>query len=340
MLPALRQLKRSGNPATTFEAWTVLAAEAFRQAEVDLAVVEVGMGGRLDATSAWDRKVLCLLTQVSLEHTRELGPDRTAICQEKVAIARPGVPFLSAEADPALRALIRKHGRTTGCPVEFIGTEVHDAGRLLDWQRTEYGVRVSMNLRGQALTLGVGLRGEHQAYNAVLAALAVQTLSRCGYPVSLRAWQRSFRRVAWPGRLERIQRNPDVFLDGAHNPDAARVVAQEMQIMHRPVFLVTGIMADKDVAGVIRALAPAVRQVWTVTPPDSRGLPAPKLAAGFRAANVPAQACRSLGQAVHAALAAANRHGVVLVTGSLYILESARRALIRAGKTHLTSTRR
>jgi len=333
LLPGLRALHRAGDPATVFEAWTVLAAEAFRQAKADVAMVEVGMGGRLDATTAWGRIILSVLTHVSLDHTHELGPDLDSICREKLAIARKGVPFASAETHPRLREMIRDRGREKGFPVYFAGSELGDAARATAWTRTDAGLRLEAEVQGIVYAgLDVALRGEHQVTNTVLAALAVQLMEPAGFPVPEAALRRGLASVYWPGRLERVARHPDTYLDGAHNPDAALVVAHELLATGGRAELVIGIMADKDVANVTKALGPVARRVWTVTPPDARGLPAPDLAAWFQMVGIPAEPMPSFRTALEAATRSAGRRGTVLVAGSLYNIEPARAALARLGR--------
>jgi dihydrofolate synthase / folylpolyglutamate synthase len=327
LLPGLRALHRAGDPATTFEAWTALAAAVFREAGVAIAVLEVGMGGRLDATTAWERRILSVLTQVSLEHTRELGPDLESILKEKIAIARPGVPLVTAEPDARLREQMRVLSREKKFPLYFCG-QTDDEARVLDWRRTGRGLILDLQVgRESWKDLEVGLRGEHQAANALLAALALQQLRTVGFPVPNRALRKGFAAVAWPGRLELAARRPDVFLDGAHNPGAAQAVAHEFLATRGQVYLVAGVMADKDVAGITRALSPAARRVWTVTPPDDRGLPAADLAAWFRSAGVPAEAAGSIRAALASAVREAGPQETVLVVGSLYNIAPARKAV-------------
>jgi len=332
LLPALRALRRAGNPATTFEAWTVLAAQAFARAEVEIAVLEVGLGGRLDATSAWQRVILSILTHVSLEHTRELGPDLFSICREKLGLARTGVPLISAETDPGLRALIRDRGRERNFPVAFAGRDSACLARVEDGRRTKNGVRFGLRLGPIAYPgLRIGLRGVWQIDNGALSVLALSKLAEAGFPVPEKAMRRGFQGVSWPGRMERVAVSPQIFLDGAHNPAAAAAVAQEMLATRGKVHLVAGMMADKDVAGVVKALAPAAREVWTLCPPDARGLPAADLAAWFRDRGVPAHPERSSKIALARAIAGAGPRGTILVVGSLYNIAGARRALKSLG---------
>lgn len=328
LLPPLRRLWRQGRPVTTFEAWTVLAAELFRQARVQLAVLEVGMGGRLDATSTWHDVRLSLLTNVRLEHTDFLGDTTAKILREKAGLARPGVPLLSAEADPALRRQLRALARQRGFPVDFVGAYPGDGVRILGWRRVPLGLTVDLETRAQEVFhLRIPLAGAFQASNLALAAAACLELEQRGFPGMRRALPTGCRQVAWPGRLETICRRPMVILDGAHNPAAAQVVAREFQDQRKTCLLVAGCMADKDAVGIAQALAPMARRVWTVTPPDPRGLEARDLAEIFRRQGVPSQPCTSMKTAMTAAFAASTPKSCILVAGSLYLLAPARRAV-------------
>ncbi len=333
LLPALKKLHRQGEPATTFEAWTVLAALAFRQAKLDLAVVEVGMGGRLDSTSAWQKVLVSVLTHVGLDHTRELGPTLADIAREKAAIARKGVPFVSAETTPAIRRVIQEHALQVGASLVWAGVEQTDTVRILGWERKAWGLAVTLKTPDTArLTLEVGLRGEHQTRNAALAVLVLNELNRLGFSVSPAARKQGFRKVVWPGRLEKIAVRPAVFLDGAHNPAAALALADELRSFKAPVALVMGVMADKDSASMVRLLAPGVHSVWTVRPPDARGLAPEALAECFLAYGINAFPKAQLSRALTEALHAAGTQGTVVVAGSLYLLAPARRYLKKRGK--------
>jgi len=327
LLPELERMHRAGNPATAFEAWTALAAEVFRACRVGIAVMEVGMGGRLDATTAWQRTVLSVLTQVGLDHTAELGSTKEAICREKLGITRPGVLLVTGEGDPRLRRLIRQTGRQKCFPIRFAGIP-GDHAWAESWNRIAAGLRVAVNLHGKTLKLAVTLAGSFQVGNILLAALAVASLAEAGFPVSAQAMRHGFRTVTWPGRLEKVRSLPDVYLDGGHNPEAALALAREWRERGKNVFLVMGVMKDKDASSMIKALAPVAGKVWTVSPPDAdRAMPAEELAQLWRSAGHEAQAARSYRQALARALQTAGQRGTVLVAGSLYNIAPARRAL-------------
>lgn len=321
--PALEALQKSGNPATAFEAWTVMAAWLFYEARVDWAVMEVGMGGRLDATTALESARLSVLTHVALDHTRELGGTRRAILLEKLGIMRPGIPLVAAEPDPDLRALIRTQARKRCVPVAFSGLESGDAARLRHWERTENGLRLDLELGREKLPgLQVALEGAFQSKNAALACLALRKLG-----VGNSAIRRGFQKVVWPGRMERVWNHPEIYLDGAHNPDAIQALAAEFRARGKSVYLVAGMMRDKDSFRMVKILAPQALGVWTVRPPDKRGLEAERLARIFRQHRVSARACASYRGALRRALQSAGAWDTVVVAGSLYNIEPARQAL-------------
>ncbi len=327
LVPALRKLRQQGDPATTFEAWSVLAADLFRAKKVDLAIVEVGMGGRLDATTAWNKRFLTILTNIALEHTAYLGKTKLSILREKLGIAQRGVPLVSGEADPALRKFMQQWCRNHKVPLYFSGKGKQDAVQIKAWRPKGIGGQLLVKTRKGKLDLRVGLSGAFQASNAALAVLALEQLSELGFPVSAITLREGFRTVQWPGRLETVSHRPQVILDGAHNVAAVSAATEQWQKAKRKIDLVVGIMADKDVREMVKALSRISRQVWTITAPDPRGVPAQELATLFKKQGIDAQSCKTIRSALQQALAVAGPKGTVLVTGSLYNVEPARKAL-------------
>jgi dihydrofolate synthase/folylpolyglutamate synthase len=330
ILPGLEILHRQGNPATTFEAWTILASEAFRQAGLEVAVLEVGMGGRLDATSAWSSILLSILTNVTLDHTQELGPTTQQICREKLGLARKGIPLLSGEPDPGLRQLIRETGKKRNFPVRFSG-RAGDAAWPLGWRCSSQGLVIDLNLSSRRYpNLRIPLQGGFQAVNASLAGLAAMTLLEQGFKISQKDLYQGFQETRWPGRLERVANRPAVFLDGAHNPGAARVLAEEWQARGKKIFLIMGVMQDKDAAGIIRELSGVTRAVWTVTPPErQRAMSGRQLAQLWKEAGREARPARSYTAALQQASQAAGSGGMIVIAGSLYNVAPGRRAVAR-----------
>ena len=340
VLEAAKRVARRSGPPTEFEVLTVVAFRWFAEQAVDLAVVEVGLGGRLDATHVWDGGVAAI-TNVDLDHTDRLGTTVTAIAREKAAIIERGDRAVTGATGDGLR-VIRRRARRLG--VEL--TEVLPPP-VLGWDRD--GIVVALDGLGENR---VGLRGRHQAADVAGADAVLDALEAAGIASVPRGARREgYAGATWPGRLELIETGPDapvgpgheVLLDGAHNPAGAAVLARALDdlrpslrggdlVVPPPVTLVLGTMADKDVAGVLAALAgsPVARSARVVcTQVDlPRALPAARLARGWAAVApgsqpevvTPAEA------ALDRALAEAD--GPVVVAGSLYLVGAARARLV------------
>ena len=324
-----RVARRHGQP-TEFELLTAVVFAHFAAVRPDVALVEVGLGGRLDATHAWDGGV-AVVTNVDLDHTDRLGPTIPAIAREKAAIIERGDLAVTGARGDGL-AVIRRRARRMSVPL----TEVEPAP-LLGWDRD--GIEVELPGLGRTR---VGLRGRHQAANVAIADAMLDALAAAGIartpPQARRA---GFAAAVWPGRLELLTVDRrDVLLDGAHNPAGAAALAVALDDL-RPflaegaVTLVTASMADKDVDGIVGALA-AARSLGGATVLCTglsvpRAMPAADLAmrwrAGLPGARVivePAPAAaldRALGHAP-------NEGGPIVVAGSLYLVGAMRALLV------------
>jgi dihydrofolate synthase / folylpolyglutamate synthase len=344
LLPvADRVASRHGDP-TEFELLTAIAFRWFAESGVELAVVEVGLGGRLDATHAWDGGVAAV-TNVELDHVERLGPTVEAIAREKAAIIMRGDIAVTGAWGPALR-VVERRARRVGAPLI-----VADPAPVLALDRD--GIEVELPGLGR---VRVGLRGRHQAANAAVADATLDALEQAGLArVTADARRAGYAAVEWPGRLEFVEAGGrDVLLDGAHNPAGAATLARALDDMAphlgpgRPT-LVIAIMADKDVDGVLAALARtpylAGARVIATAVDAPRALPAEQLAArwaavtGRRAETIPSPeealgaaldgpattAGGSRGAAVRSGTAAG---GPVIVAGSLYLVGAARALLV------------
>lgn len=329
LLPALQSLARQNKWATAFEAWTVLAAIVFEQAGIDLAVVEVGMGGRFDATTALKQKILTLITNIDLDHTAVLGASKEAICFEKMGITKKKVPLLTSESDRKIRQAIKELAARKQVPVFFCGYQPSDAFRILTHQADLSGTSMTAsNDDGQPCQYKTNLLGTHQVLNMGLAVMAAKWCAHLGLNVDEGSIQSGLRQVNWPGRMEIIHRKPLIIADGAHNPAAVRALLQTINPKEHQIKLIIGIMQDKAIAEIIDMLAPVSQAAWTCKPASQdRGLSATRLAKLFAARRRPATSCRSIKAAVRAALATACPKDLFLITGSLYHLEPAKRAV-------------
>lgn len=300
---------------TYFELGTLVAFHLFAEARVELAVLEVGLGGRLDATAACAPVVSCI-TPVAFDHMEYLGHSLPEIAAEKAGILRPGVPVVVSAQAPEALAVIERIANGVGAPLVLEG---RDFRARLDGERLGYEGKA---VRWDGLPLP--LAGPHQVHNEAVALACLEALGAHGFPLTVEEIARGLAATRWPGRLELLG---GVLLDGAHNPAGvdALLAALPSLARGRPVHLVFGVLADKDSEPMMRALFPACASV-ALTP-----LPSPR----SRAPADYAALARSLGPAVtvHAspveALAAARAHpdGLVLVAGSLVLVGEIRKLL-------------
>lgn len=282
---------------TYFELATLLAVRAFADAAIDVAVMETGLGGRLDAVTAVPAAAAAI-TSVSLEHTDVLGDTLSAVATEKAHVARAGRPLFVGDVPAEAAAAI---------------------ARVAAAARAE--------LRGPAaradLPVTLALAGEHQRGNAALAvALARAAGAALGRELPPSAIARGLAGTVWPGRLEWLA--PDVLLDGAHNPDGAATLVRALP-PRRPRALVVSVVRGKDVPGIVRALAPAFDRVFATASANPRALPAEELASVFRsvAPDLPASVVPGAGAAL---TAARGFGGLAVVAGSLFLVGEVRAA--------------
>jgi dihydrofolate synthase/folylpolyglutamate synthase len=306
---------RPDGEATFFEATTAMAFLAFAAHGVEVAVIEAGLGGRLDATNAIERPLATVVTNVGLDHTDVLGATRPEIAREKAGIFKPGVPALFACADPAARAVLDESARVVGATAQALGRDFE--GHSLDGGE-------GLLYRGPGGPLGcerLGLAGAHQAANA---ALALAALGSTPLAIDDQARRRGLAEARWPGRLEWLA--DDLLVDGAHNPDGARALAAALPRLAggRPLTLVFGALADKDAAGMLAALVPHAARVIVTAPPSPRALAPDALVA-----LAPSSPSIEIAPSLAAALARARRPGArVLVAGSLLLVGEARRLVL------------
>lgn len=295
---------------TFFEFTTALAFRHFQERAVDIAVVEVGMGGRLDATNVV-HPVVAVITRIEREHTQYLGKTVERIAGEKAGIVKEGVPVWTVD-QPAL-PVIRRRCEELGAPLRVVGRDLRYARQ----PRGLEGQRVLLR-DGKEVSLDIALLGTYQAENAALAYGALTTLRERGWKVGKRAVRTGFARTRWPARLERVNPFPTVFLDVTHTGVGAERLRESLDelLPDRPLVLVLGVLEDKDPVGILRPLEARCRLVVATAPDAKRALPAKEVAAAVRTAEV--RVVTPVADAVEVALAAARPEEVVLVTGSLY----------------------
>jgi dihydrofolate synthase/folylpolyglutamate synthase len=305
---------------TTFELVTALAFLYFDQREVDCGVIEVGLGGRLDATNVV-QPLVTVITSISLDHTHLLGETLAEIAREKAGILKPGVPLVLSPQPPEARDSILARAEEVGSPVVEVGRDwlVEGKSQTIDGQSL---VITPADASAGGIDFQMPLLGRHQLENAAAAYAGLDLVRRRGLPLEDEDIQAGFAGVVWPGRFQILRQRPDVVVDAAHNAKSAQCLADTVQTLYpdRPVTLIFGASADKDLRGMLLALAPiAERVIFTQAfHPRAEDPEALKLlAAGMGFAG---ETAASVLDALRTAVAQATSETVVLATGSLFVV--------------------
>jgi dihydrofolate synthase/folylpolyglutamate synthase len=315
--PAIRRISAELGPPTEFEILTAAALYYFARAGIDLLVCEVGLGGRLDATNVLDLGVE-VITNIALDHTQHLGSTLEAIAREKAGILKPDSIAITAAQAPAL-GVIEEAARHQHIPLLRLGQEILLSATDREWA----GLQVTVTTPADTYRdLRVPLLGMHQAENAALAVAAIDALRARGWEISDGALRDGLAHARWPGRLEIIERNPIVLVDGAHNPAGLErtLAAVRTLARNRPVAVVFGAMKDKDLDSMLAQLRAIQVPVIFSAIGWHRAASPRDLSARFAA---PSTTADGVGQAIGQARAEVGRDGVVLVCGSLYLVGEA-----------------
>ena len=304
---------------TWFEMITAIGFEYFKRKKVDIVVLEVGMGGRLDATNVITDPLLSVVTGISLDHTEYLGNTIEAIAGEKAGIIKSGCPVLFGGENTAAERVIQSAAEEKGC--EFYTTD-HSALTVK-----------KCNLRGSVLTykthenIRLSLLGLYQPMNAANVIEAVEIL-RAGGLENMMIGVSTLRE--WKGRFEMMSADPLVFFDGGHNIEGASAAVETVKryFEGRTINILSGVMADKQYEEMVAIMAPVTRKAFTVAPDNHRSLDAEEYAEVFRAMGIPAESFENYDDAVAAAVKASWLERVpLLVLGSLYAYGSFKKAL-------------
>jgi dihydrofolate synthase/folylpolyglutamate synthase len=315
---------------TTFEFLTALAFAYFGQRGVDFQVLEVGMGGRFDATSVIN-PVVCIITPISFDHMDVLGNTLAEIAAEKAGIIKPGsTVVISPQPDEAAR-VIRETCRSCGAQLVTVGSDVTWQGLGFDLARQLLRVKG----RRDIYELSIPLLGQHQLSNAATAVAALEVLADKGFNVSREDIAKGLKRVSWPGRLQILSRHPLVVVDGAHNIGAARQLAQSIQqyFNFERAILVMGTSYDKDVASIVSELFPLFDKVIVTRSRHPRAMAPAPLATEFARHGVKAQVAEDVPSALSRALALAGEKDLVCVAGSLFVVGEAMEQAARLSLT-------
>lgn len=324
-------LSADGGPLTPtfFEVTTAMAFTCFADEQVDIAVVEAGMGGRLDSTNVIT-PLVSVITNIDLEHTDYLGTTLEQIATEKAGIIKAGVPVVTGVVQPEVIGVIERQASLAGSSVFRLPRDF-SAERMTAGPAQEFDYR---GLHSLLPSLRISMLGRHQVGNACLALAAAECIGRAGLAIPEAALRSGLARARWEGRLERVAQGPDIYLDGAHNPASARVLADALPDLtraYRRLVLVVGILQDKDYRGILDRLVPLADRVIVTRPNYSRALDIPSLAAEVGAVHRDVASAASVSEAIDLARREARVGDLILVTGSLYTVGDARAALVPVG---------
>ncbi len=305
---------------TTFEVITALAFAYFALRRVDFQVIEVGLGGRLDATNVVQPDV-CVITSISLDHTEVLGDTLAQIATEKAGIIKNGSVVVTSPQAAEVEEVIEQTCLTQQAKLIRVGSDV-------TWESLGFNSsRQSLRMRGRLASceLSIPLLGQHQLENAAAAVAALEVLTEKGGCISSDDIIRGLVRVDWPGRLQVLSRRPLVVVDGAHSPDSVRKLAQALgqYFDFERAILIIGASSDKDIAGMVSALVPQFDRVIVTRSTHPRALATTPIIAEFARHGVEAQATDDIATALPLALSLAGSRDLICVTGSLFVVAGA-----------------
>ena len=353
-LTLIREIREKTNtlePPTFFEFVTALAVIYFQREKVDLAIMEVGLGGRLDATNVI-QPLVSVITTITREHQDYLGKTLEKIALEKAGIIKAGVPLVAGVTQKKIRGLLEDLCRRKGSPLFLAGRDFRTRktgkgkfnylgpGSLVGEGEEAFRVQGERFLNAERRTpnafdtkspkelkdLQLGLLGDHQIRNAGLALTVIRVLSEKGFAKDPEKIRQGLGEAAWPGRLEVLSGKPRVLLDGAHNPGAMRTLSQSLrrEFTYRRLFLLIGMMKDKDLKGTLKEIVPLADSLFLTRAEYDRSADPRELLHLLPALKSKASVFSTLPAALNQALKEARPEDLICITGSLFVVGEAR----------------
>ncbi len=305
-------------PFTFFDFTTAMALYYFGQKLTDLAILEVGLGGRLDSTNIVD-PLISIITNVAKDHEEHLGRTILKIAKEKAGIIKKGRPLVTAATQAQVLRLFSKICQEKRAPYFRVGKEFR-------YVRAEDGDFDYEGLNRKLWGVRLNLKGPHQIVNATTALGAMEVLDDLGYRVSTEAMTDGLRGVDWPGRLELVSASPKVILDGAHNPAGTLALKESLkrEFEYQDLILLVGIMKDKDSRSMLHLLAPLADHIILTKPHTDRATPPPLLKKTLGRNGKKAEVEEDLKRAIDRGLSLTREEDLLCITGSLYTVGEAR----------------
>jgi dihydrofolate synthase/folylpolyglutamate synthase len=311
---------------TTFEITTALAFMYFVKRKVTAAVIEVGLGGRLDATNVVLPEV-SVITSISYDHTFLLGDTLTEIAGEKCGIIKPGIPVVTSPQEEEARVVIEKVASERSAHLIQVGRDIQyeEISHSLEGQKLR--IWSSGFNKRPSISLSIPLLGPHQVDNAATAYATLDVFNQKGIKIDLNEIKKGFKKVFWPGRFEIVQKSPPVILDCAHNRDSALKLRLTMEeyFSGKSILLLFGASEDKDIQGMFIELMPLVKEIMLVKSFHPRAIEPAKLIDMVRPFGRPVQIIDHIPVAIEKATQLANSNLAVLVTGSIFVVAEARK---------------
>ena len=306
---------------TEFEFVTAMAMEYYARQQADIVVLEVGMGGKLDATNVIGVPEVAVITNIGLDHTEVLGDTVEKIAENKAGIFKEGGRAVVYRGTPGVEQVYENicKGRNISLKkADFDSIVLHSHG--LEGQVFDCGGRKELTLP---------LLGHHQLHNAAVVLSIADTLIEMGYKITENHIREGLRDVSWPGRFDIVGHDPLFIIDGGHNPQCIQALVENIKdyLTGRRVVVLTGVLADKDYGEMFRPVMELVEQFVCITPLNPRKLDAAELAKHLQAVGATATACETIPEGVKKAVELAGKDGVVLSFGSLYTIGDLKNAL-------------
>ena len=324
-IEAMTELELVGR-VSFFEIYTALVFTYFADNAVDFAVIEVGLGGRLDATNVVD-PLVSVITPISLEHTAILGDTHEAIAKEKAEIIKPNRPVVLAPQVPEAQAVFETVAADRDAPMDAVGRDIRLKRK--DWNTNGQ----TLDLTTQSVLypdLFLSLLGEHQAVNAATAVGCIERIRQEGYNVPRTSIYSGLKEVCWAGRMQVVGRSPAILLDGAHSPTSAEALCKAIcEVFHyRRLILVVGLMRDKDLQAIGEILCPFADEIIITQAFDNpRVTPAEEIAGAWSEIGTKFHVCPNAREAIPLAQSIATTSDLICIAGSIYIVGEAMKVL-------------
>lgn len=326
LLPLAKKVKEQlGEPPTEFEVLTAASLFYFKMQNTDIAVLEVGLGGKLDSTNIV-MPLVAVITTVGFDHQDRLGETIEEIASAKAGIIKERIPIISGTRDETAIKVIEKRAQQQKAPFYLLDRDFFTYDVRTDKNGTRFGVR---GLKNTYESLFVPLKGRHQAQNAACAIAALEVIESKGYLLSSAALRKGLERSFLPARMEIIREKPTVILDVAHNPQATSALVSVLnKLSYKRLFLIMGMLADKDRKEAVEILTPFAFK-FIVTRPQSERAGNWQEIARMAKGNGEVVIIEDIEKAIDEALREAEDDDLILITGSFYVVGEARQILVQ-----------